>query len=60
MHIHDMTEAAYKNGYEAGIKRFCENVKTTLINRGFYPVIVRRALEEVEKEMIDNKNLINI
>lgn len=27
MHIHDATEQAYKNGYEAGIKELAERIK---------------------------------
>lgn len=55
MHIHDMTEEAYKNGYKDGVKKFYENVKQVLIERGFYPAIVKSVLEEVKKEMVGDK-----
>lgn len=56
MHIHDMTEEAYKNGYKDGAKKFCENVKLTLIGKGFYPAIVKSVMEETEKEMVGKRN----
>lgn len=34
------------------IKEYNEKVKQNLIKRGFYPVIVKNALKEVEKEMV--------
>lgn len=55
MHIHDMTEEAYKNGYKDGAKKFYENVKLTLIGKGFYPAIVKNVMEEVKKEMVGDK-----
>lgn len=32
MYIHDKTEQAYKNGYEAGIKEFAERLKEIKAN----------------------------
>ena len=55
MHIHDMTEVAYKNGYKDGVKEFAENVRQTLIDKGFYPAIVKSVMEETEKEMVGDK-----
>ena len=55
MHIHDMTEVAYKNGYKDGAKKFCENVKAALIGKGFYPAIVKNVMEATEKEMVGDK-----
>ena len=31
MYIHDKTEQAYKNGYEAGVKEFAERLKSLQI-----------------------------
>ena len=55
MHIHDMTEVAYKNGYKDGAKKFAENVRRELIEKGFYPAIVKNVMEEVKKEMVGGK-----
>ena len=55
MHIHDMTEEAYKNGYRDGAEKFYENVKLTLIGKGFYLAIVKSVMEEVKKEMVGDK-----
>lgn len=60
MHIHDMTEVAYKNGYKDGVEQFCENVRLTLIGKGFYPAIVKSAMEEIKKEMIGDKRSDNV
>ena len=55
MHIHDMTEEAYKNGYKDGAKKFYEKVKQTLIDKGFFPAIVKSVMEDVKKEMVGDK-----
>ena len=52
MNEHDAMEAAYKNGYVCGVEKFYENVKLTLIGKGFYPVIVKNVLEEIKNGMI--------
>ena len=52
MYEHDMTEVAYKNGYEAGVKKALEEVKKNLLEKEFYPVIVKNILEEIKKEMV--------
>ena len=56
MYIHDMTEVSYKNGYEAGAKKFYENVKSKLLEKGFYPAIVKNTLEEI-KSLSTNDDL---
>ena len=53
MNEHDATEIAYKNGYVFGVEKFYENVKLTLIGKGFYPAIVKNVLEEIKNGMID-------
>lgn len=53
MNEHDAMEIAYKNGYVCGVEKFYENVKLTLIGKGFYPAIVKSVLEEIKNGMID-------
>ena len=54
MNEHDAMETAYKNGYVCGVEKFYENVKLTLIGKGFYPAIVKGVLEEIKNIMIDS------
>ena len=43
----------YAKGYKDGVKEFAENVRQTLIDKGFYPAIVKSVLEATEKEMVE-------
>ena len=49
MYIHDMTEQAYKNGYEAGVKEFAEMLREIL-----YPSVRLEYsdIDILEKEML--------
>ena len=52
MDINRATETAYKNGYKQGIKDYHEKVKQALIDKSFYPVIVKNVLEQIKEEMV--------
>ena len=41
-----------KRFYKEGIKEFAEKVKQKLLDKGFYPAIVKSVLDEAEKEMV--------
>lgn len=50
MHIHDMTEQAYKNGYKAGVKEFAEKVRKLWGNYDGYSFEIR--FDELLEEMV--------
>jgi hypothetical protein len=53
MHIHDATEEAYKNGYEAGVKKFAERLKSHLI---IYTYLnLNGVIDNLVKEMTEQK-----
>ena len=52
MHIHDMTEEAYKNGYEAGIKKFAERLKEHF---KMCDAIYNQTIYSLEKELIEHR-----
>lgn len=57
MHIHDATEEAYKNGYEAGIKKFAERAKEGLIGYKTDPTEeeVEYVIDNLVKELIEQR-----
>ena len=60
MHIHDMTEEAYKNGYEAGIKKFAESLKENIDNGELYDTVddyllTTNHIKSVVKELIEQR-----
>lgn len=62
MHIHDMTEEAYKNGYEAGVKKFAERLKKEKCDMvssrnycGHLYEITGSDIDDLVKEMTEQK-----
>lgn len=51
MNIHDMTEEAYKNGYEKGIKDFAEKLRRECHpdSQGFYIILIDQITTLEEK-----------
>lgn len=39
------------------IKEFADRVKSNLIEKGFYPAIVKNVLEETQKELVGEDNV---
>lgn len=60
MNEHDATEAAFKNGYKKGtedaVNRMQSEIESRCIEKGIYPVIVRRVVDEVAKELLEDVN----
>ena len=54
MNIHDATEQAYKNGYEAGVKEFAERLPEFILhfNKETTMNCVDRAIKYLIKEMM--------
>lgn len=54
MNIYDMTEQAYKNGYEKGVKDFAEKLRRECHPdlQGFYVVLIDQ-ITALEEKMID-------
>ena len=46
----------FADGFEEGVKTFAEKVKSNLIEKGFYPAIVKCVLEEAQKELVGDDN----
>lgn len=60
MHIHDMTEEAYKNGYEAGVKKFAEKLKENIDNGELYDTVddyllTTNHIKRVAKELTEQR-----
>lgn len=57
MNTHDATEAAYKNGYRQGkidaVREMQEAIKERCIKGGIYPAFVKRAIEGVASEILE-------
>ena len=47
-----MTEVAYKNGYEAGVEKFYDKLKNKLLEKSFYPAIVKATMNEIKEELV--------
>lgn len=58
MHIHDMTEEAYKNGYKDGIKKFAEMLKEVIRDMRFLEEAERQCeyIDDLVKEMVGDNN----
>lgn len=60
MNEHDATEVAYKNGYKQGtvdaVRKMQSEIQSRCIKKGIYPVIVKRVVDEVAKEMVEGNN----
>lgn len=52
MNIHDATEVAYKNGYEAGVKKLAEKIKISATAK--HKSIDGEYLYEISNDFIDN------
>ena len=56
MNEHDATELAYKNGYKKGTKisvlRMHSEIQLRCLEKGLYPVLVARVIEDVSKEIL--------
>lgn len=60
MHIHDATEEAYKNGYEAGVKKFAEKLTDKINNCELYDtlsdyLLITEHIKKVVKELIEQR-----
>lgn len=59
MNEHDATELAYKNGYKQGVTdtafKMRSEIKSRCIAKGIYPVIVRRVVDEVARELVEEE-----
>ena len=57
MNIHDATEYAYKNGYEAGVKEFAERLKEKLKNvcyvEEYDSIYVHKIIDNLAKELTE-------
>ena len=60
MNEHDATELAYRNGYKKGVtdtaSKMQSEIEARCIEKGIYPVIVKRVVDEVAKEMVEGNN----
>ena len=60
MDQYTMTEEAYKNGYEAGIKKFAEKLKENIDNGELYSTVddyllTTNHIKSVVKELIEQR-----
>ena len=59
MNEHDATEIAFKNGYKKGVtdtaSKMQSEIESRCIENGIYPVIVKRVVDEVAREMVEEE-----
>lgn len=59
MNEHDATEAAFKNGYQRGTidtaLKMRSEIKARCLEKGIFPAIVARILDDVAKEMLEGQ-----
>ena len=60
MNEHDATEISFKNGYKKGavdaVHKMQSEIESRCIEKGIYPVIVKRVVDEVAKEIVGGEN----
>lgn len=57
MNIHDATEVAFKNGYEAGVKEFAEKFKSIIKDSWLMSAPnVEEKIDKITKELTESKN----